>query len=191
MLWKLCFAQRPNRLGGCYISKSIKIAQALNPKFIIDYDPNFAQNKFFVDRTFAIHLDLATARHLNISHEILIAHKLEQVKIFSNVNFKVLIARLEALSARTPDRNEPFEVRQVFVKRVQQTWLSNLQIQQELVELSTEEREALTSYLYTQELMVKCKEAAVRVSRTYWEAMEERLLRVNTSTTSKHTGIIG
>ena len=36
----------------------------------------------------------------------------------------------------------------------------------------------ITDYLYACELMVQCKEAAVRVSPQTWEAIEGRMLRV-------------
>jgi hypothetical protein len=44
--------------------------------------------------------------------------------------------------------------------------------------LSDDEAKALADYLYACELMVRCKESAVRVSPQTWEAIEGRMLTV-------------
>lgn len=44
--------------------------------------------------------------------------------------------------------------------------------------LSVEEAYALNNYLYVTELMIRCKEAAVRVSPDTWAGIEDRMLRV-------------
>ncbi|MEH2395313.1 MAG: hypothetical protein V7K21_27890 [Nostoc sp.] len=49
---------------------------------------------------------------------------------------------------------------------------------QEMVNLSEEEAKALGDYLYTNYLIIQCKQAAVRVSPQTWEAIEARMLLV-------------
>ena len=44
--------------------------------------------------------------------------------------------------------------------------------------VSSPEAEALASYLYANQLIVRCKEAAVRVSPQVWAGIEERMLTV-------------
>ena len=119
-------------------------------------------------------LQLAFTNPLNFD----CARKFEEAKIFNNSDFTVFLARLEALQARTPNLCQPLQVRQEFVRRVYETWLNAVHLRQEWVDLSEEEAEALVNYLYANELMVRCKEAAVRVSREKWEAIEGRMLLV-------------
>jgi energy-coupling factor transporter ATP-binding protein EcfA2 len=107
-----------------------------------------------------------------------IAQELENIKIFTNVNFTVLIARLEALKAQVPDLNPSYKAHQGFNHRVSITWLNTLKLNPELVCLSDRELQDLEHYLYINLLLVRCKQAAVRVSPRTWEAIEERMLMI-------------
>ncbi|MEH1863902.1 MAG: NACHT domain-containing protein [Nostoc sp.] len=104
--------------------------------------------------------------------------ELEKFKIFNNINFTVLIAQLEALRAKVPDHQQPLEARQVFAERLQGTLLNAFNLNQEMVNLSQEEMKAFGDYLYANYLIIKCKQAAVRVSPQTWEAIEARMLLV-------------
>lgn len=106
-----------------------------------------------------------------------LAQELEKGRVFKTVNFISLIARLEALKLKAPDNNQPEEVIQAFSDRISQTWLSALHLDQELVNLSEPELAALEKYLYANWLIVRCKQAAVRVSPQAWEAIAFRMLR--------------
>jgi len=106
------------------------------------------------------------------------ARELEELKILKDINFTVLIARLEALKAQVSDDNQPLDVHRAFASRILQTWLNAFNLSRELVELSSEEAEAWKNYLYANWLIVQCKAAAVRVSPKTWEAIEERMLLV-------------
>jgi hypothetical protein len=50
-----------------------------------------------------------------------------------------------------------------------------------MINLSQEEIKALDNYLYANHLIIQCKEAAVRVSPTTWEAIEARMLLVGSN----------
>ncbi|MFS0516675.1 NACHT domain-containing protein [Nostoc sp. UIC 10607] len=102
----------------------------------------------------------------------------EQLKIFNNINFTMLIAQLETLKALIPDDKQPNEVRWVFSKRLQQTLLNAFKLSSEMVNLSKEEAMVLGNYLYANYLIIQCKQAAVRVSPQTWEAIEARMLLV-------------
>ena len=106
------------------------------------------------------------------------ARELEELKILKDINFTVLIARLEALKAQVSDDNQPLDVHRAFASRILQTWLNAFNLSRELVELSSEEAEAWKNYLYANWLIVQCKAAAVRVSPKTWEEIEERMLLV-------------
>ncbi len=48
-----------------------------------------------------------------------------------------------------------------------------------LANLGKKDQKSLENYLYGYELMVRCKEAAVRVSPPVWEAIETRMVTVS------------
>jgi hypothetical protein len=108
-----------------------------------------------------------------------IVQELEKIRIFRNVNFTVLFARLEALKAKAPSLNQSYKAHQGFNNRVSQTWLNALKLNPELVCLSPQESQALEHYLYANLLIVQCKQAAVRVSPKTWDAIEQRMLLIS------------
>ncbi|MEH1796439.1 NACHT domain-containing protein [Nostoc sp.] len=113
-----------------------------------------------------------------IAEAINYSRKLEKLKIFNDINFTVLIARLEALRAKVPNDQQPTEVRLAFAKHLQKTLLNAFNLTLEMINLSEEEAKALGDYLYANHLIMQCKQAAVRVSPQTWEAIEARMLLV-------------
>jgi hypothetical protein len=126
----------------------------------------------------------ANANAKAITEAITYTRQLEELKVFKDINFTVLIARLEALKAKVPDDNQPKEVRRAFAKQILQTLLQAFRFSPELVNLSEEEAEAWKNYFYANYLMMQCKEAAVRVSPKTWETIEERMLLVPNNSNS-------
>jgi hypothetical protein len=119
-----------------------------------------------------------------IADIITYTRQLEELKVFKGINFTVLIARLEALKAKVPDDKQPKQVRRAFAKQILQTLLKAFCLNPELVNLSEEEAQAWTNYLYANYLMMRCKEAAVRVSLKIWAEIEERMLLVPNNSNS-------
>jgi virulence-associated protein VapD len=91
----------------------------------------------------------------------------------------MLLTQLEALKAKILDDKQPREAHQAFAKELIETLLKGFNLTPEMVYLSNEEIKALENYLYANHLIIKCKEAAVRVSPTTWEAIEARMLLVD------------
>ena len=108
--------------------------------------------------------------------DIIIARAIEDLKIFKDVILSRLIDSLETLKTEIPGDGQPDEVWHAFVNRIEQAYLDALQLKREWLELSEEESNALNNYLYACNLMVRCKESAVRVSRDTWEGIESRML---------------
>ncbi len=129
----------------------------------LDYDRNRA---FEPKRTFDPNCSLALD----------LAHNFKTLKIFKNINLTMLIAELKVLEAEVPDEEQPPELRREYAERFNQTWFNAIQLHQEWVDLSEEEAEALSKYLYANKLMVRCKEASLRISQEKWEEIEETLL---------------
>ncbi|MGB3614764.1 MAG: hypothetical protein WBA10_13305 [Elainellaceae cyanobacterium] len=55
-------------------------------------------------------------------------------------------------------------------------WLNGFDLTEEDITLSRKDAEAFNNYLYLTELIIRCKESAVRVSKKEWEAIEAQLL---------------
>ncbi|MEC4881771.1 MAG: hypothetical protein SAL70_10565 [Scytonema sp. PMC 1070.18] len=127
---------------------------------------------------------LASAFSFDLTHYFLshtqafdLTHGFEKIKVFNkSVNFNVLIARLEVLKAQLSASQQPLD--RAVRKRVVQIWFNTLRLNSDLIYLSEEEIEALKNYLYANSLIVQCKQAAVRISPTTWEAIEKRMLLV-------------
>ena len=104
------------------------------------------------------------------------ANAREELKIFKDDILSALIDELETLQSEIPDNNQSQEVWRSFANRIEQIYLNAFQLKREWLELSEEEVNALSNYLYACELMIRCKESAVRVSRKTWEEIEGRML---------------
>jgi len=155
------------------------IARAIdNAIAIADARDNFTNtdNVIAIFRVFAsIFLPHDDAFAVVINH----VHELERLKIFNNVNFTVLITKLEALQAKAPDGKQPLKVHiAAFRNHVLEDWLNALNLSSELVNLSIVESQTLDDYFYATWLIVQCKQAAVRVSPATWKAIEERMLLI-------------
>jgi len=105
------------------------------------------------------------------------ADELEKLKVFNGINVTVLMARLEALKTKRPDIRQPSKDHQAFTNRIAQTWMTALKLNPAWVSLSQTELQSLEHYLYANWLMVRCKQAAVRVSPQTWHGIESRMLR--------------
>lgn len=91
---------------------------------------------------------------------------------------QVLVARLKELKQQAPDIRQPALVLQEFHSRIFHNWFTTLKLDPTWISLSTEEHRKLDRYLYANWLIVRCKQAAVRVSPQTWHGIEERMLKV-------------
>ena len=104
--------------------------------------------------------------------------KLEEFKIFNNVNFTILIDELNKLKTKIPDDKQPLEDSRILLQHLQQTLLNAFNLSPDIINLSEEEVKALKNYLYANHLIIQCKQASVRVSAATREGIEERMLLV-------------
>lgn len=126
----------------------------------------------------SLRLDPAHARTLELTFAFDLDPTRHCDKIFTSVDFQTLVNQLEAMKGSVPSNAAPEKECQAFVDRIRQTWYNALYLNPKWLELSEEEVKALQNYLYTNELMIRCKEAALRVSPQVWEAIESRMLTV-------------
>ena len=106
---------------------------------------------------------------------IALVERMEQMKIFKGVNLQRMIQRFneqrEFIKAASAG-----EAVELPVETIPDTWLSVLDITDEMLAISDEELEDYFRYLRAVELILACKEAAGRVSPDVWQSIEDRLL---------------
>ena len=119
-----------------------------------------------------------------IAHAIANAEEFKKIKIFKDVNWTELIAQLTALKHRFPDANQSDQTDLAFFDCLLDTWCNALHLNPEIVKLSQEEARAVRDYLYANYLIIKCQEAAVRISAKTWEEIESRMLLVPENSTT-------
>ncbi|PSB28093.1 NACHT domain-containing protein [Stenomitos frigidus] len=158
------------------LARSLAFSLDLAFSFKLDFD-------FALDLERLFDIDLALDRLFSVALSVIT--QWEHMGILKSANFSVLIASFRVSKAQISHNNQKPEADQEFARCVYQTGLEALHLQSEWIDLSEEEEKALENYLYANELMVRCKEAAVRVSRETWEAIEARMLTVQTSEVSK------
>ncbi|HHP7245358.1 MAG TPA: NACHT domain-containing protein, partial [Elainellaceae cyanobacterium] len=107
-----------------------------------------------------------------------LVRQLEEIKLFETNDLKGLMAQLEDLSREVSRGDYLLVVPWELTDRIRRFWFDALPINSEILELLSAEKEALKNYFYANELMVRCKEAAVRVSPQVWEGIEERMVTV-------------
>lgn len=120
-------------------------------------------------------LDLIPYRALYLDRDLEFARQLEKINIFEHLDFKILIARLYALKAKTSDSDRAISEDELLQRR-RQIWLDVLQLDPEWLRFSRKEAELVGKYLYANRLIVACQESALRVSRKAWDAIKERML---------------
>ncbi|MEM9120383.1 MAG: hypothetical protein AAGD09_21235 [Cyanobacteria bacterium P01_F01_bin.56] len=100
------------------------------------------------------------------------------VDMFNNSKSVDLTSKLTQLSETMPDTEDPFEVWQDWADKLDTLWFNTLGLDKVAFIFSKEEVEALHEYLYATELLIRCKDAAVRIPKQAWADLEARLLTV-------------
>ncbi|ESA38330.1 ntpase (nacht family) [Leptolyngbya sp. Heron Island J] len=102
-----------------------------------------------------------------------------KLQVFQSINCPVLKANLESLKTQFPVSPQNSKTYKILAASVLETWLKAFGLTIEEITLSSEETEALTQYLATNLLIMKCQKASVRVSRSVWEGIVSRMLTVS------------
>jgi hypothetical protein len=89
-----------------------------------------------------------------------------------------LIVDLNSLKGTVPDNNSSITAWHKFATKILRFFSNKLGFDFHNLSFSTKEIQQLTFYFYTLELMIRCKEAAVRVSPQVWEGIESRMVTV-------------
>ncbi|MEL6398150.1 MAG: NACHT domain-containing protein [Cyanobacteria bacterium J06626_4] len=105
-----------------------------------------------------------------------VANDLEH--IFESPKFADLPAQSKQLSDQVPDEKDAPEAWQAWADELEALWLDALDLDRADLTFTQEETEALRDYLYATELLICCKDAAVRIPKQAWAELEARLLMV-------------
>ena len=101
---------------------------------------------------------------------------LMEAKFFTLEKLGQLPTQLSQLKQSIPGENSSSEQWRQWADQLESAWLDALELDKEAITFSQAEAEALQNYLYANELLIRCKESAVRVSKKAWEDLEARLL---------------
>ena len=146
------------------------------------YNASDAINKAII---VAVYISSFTTTATNTASEIKIkginaaisaANKIEQANIFDSKNLRKLPLELDSLSKNIPHNNAPESEWGIWKDKLANVWLSSFDLTNDIVSFSWSSVESIANYLYINELIILCKNSAVRVSKKEWEALEARLL---------------
>lgn len=112
------------------------------------------------------------------SLETIIKDELVDSDISKPLNLNSLLAKLRDIELEASQLEVTEELRQKLLQNSISVWFTGINLDPEIARLTEEESDNLKRYLYANELMVRCKEAAVRVSPQVWAGIEERMLTV-------------
>ncbi|MEM6450309.1 MAG: NACHT domain-containing protein [Cyanobacteria bacterium P01_D01_bin.105] len=127
-----------------------------------------SSNEFKVDATNSTIKGSIIAKaisRLTIKHHFLNAWSMRKIAL-----------KLEKARGCIPQLEAKKEEWRNWSRELQTIWLKEIGL--EPVYLTPEEATALQCYLYTTELLIRCEESAIRVSRNEWEKIKQRLLMV-------------
>ncbi len=172
-----------------YINFAIDLTFKLTPEFIrtlelaIDDALKFA-HAIDIDLSrihalnFAIVCSVATVSALDRTFKI--AEEYQEMKIFKTDLIDGLITDLNKLKNYNSDKSSTYDIRREFVAKIIECFSKNLKTNFYLMGISKEGCKQIKKYFYILELMIRCKEAAVRVSPQVWAAIESRMVTVPT-----------
>ena len=77
-----------------------------------------------------------------------------------------------------PDNNASSTASENWADELECFWLETLELNKAALTFTKEEAEALENYLYATELLIRCKNAAIRIPKQAWAELEAQLLTV-------------
>jgi hypothetical protein len=98
-------------------------------------------------------------------------------RIYRGLDLEGTIDNLETLKSRIPDESQSTEHR-AFSQQVIRTWLTAFHLNEDMINLSKQEIQALDNYLYAHLLLIECERAAVMRTPEVWSQIESRMLRL-------------
>lgn len=96
--------------------------------------------------------------------------------IFKSTKFAELPKQLQKFVNAVPTYDDPSEAWENWANELEALWLHALGFTKDDLTFTKEEAEAIQNYHYIIELLIRCKDAAVRIPKQAWIELEARLL---------------
>lgn len=130
-------------------------------------------------RAIASNIDCTTTINSIVDRTIDIdgVERVRRLKVFKASELEHLPTQLYSLQQNSLQRNtEPAKL-QNYANQPESIFLTAFGLTTELLRLPSKVWQPLEDYLYANELLICCKASSVGLSRTVWEALEQRLLK--------------
>jgi len=159
---------------------ALTLANTRTPNFL--YQPNTPARTALPTRALAIALTQSApprlmGKALAQTFTQTFTDELARLGAFHDITIQALVLRLRELQQQAPDVRHPPAAHQQFHSQIFTTWFTTLKLDPTWISLSPKEHLNLDRYLYANWLIVRCKQAAVRVSPKTWQAIEARMLK--------------
>ncbi len=128
-------------------------------------------------RTQAAKLEPALRLDLVINLAVERAKRLRPLNLLHPQFLQTFITRLGVLKHRISADPQASEHYQKWLEQIPVIWFTSFGFDPDWLNLSESEWRSLSDYLYATELLVRCKEAAVRVMPQTWQAIEPQILQ--------------
>lgn len=161
------------------LDRARTLALALDPVHARAIDINLARTLNLNHKlTRACELDLDITRA--IARGITLAKRFARLNILSSINCMELLKMLQTLKLAIPTKETSEYQKQIFQTKVLKLWFNALGITPDDWQLSPADAQSLADYFYICELMIRCKQVAVRVSPHIWTGIEARMVTAPT-----------
>ncbi len=157
------------------LDRARALALALDPAHARAINVNFARTlnlNHELTRGQGLDLDITRA----IARGITLTKRFARLNILVSVNCLDLLKLLQKLKLLIPTQaTSPYQ-KQIFQTKLLKLWFNALGIEPDDWQLSPADAQSLADYFYICELMVRCKQLAVRVSPGIWAGIESRMV---------------
>ncbi len=128
--------------------------------------------------TLDLSLSLSSARARALDLALALSKEYQKLEIFPLNLVDSLTMDLTKLKNSLPRNSSSLAIQMEFPRKIIGCFSKNLSFDFENFNISEAEIQQLTNCFYALELMIRCKEAAVRVSPQVWEGIESRMVTV-------------
>lgn len=141
------------------------------------YSDIFIDNDSDNDNDIPIDLDITIPldRAISIANAVAKTIDLDH-HFFRMTTFQSIADNLLNHKRAVPNENSLSEEWYLWSDQLWLIWLEALELDLDAITLSVEESNALKNYLYANELLIRCQQSAIYISRNQWELLEERML---------------
>ncbi|MGC1308596.1 MAG: NACHT domain-containing protein [Phormidesmis sp.] len=152
------------------VASAIATASAMDVAIDIDYAADSGiGNAIVYELTGNIDIAISNAKEVTVNGK----HH-----IFDSRSMEIVAKELLIHTQAVPEPCASPDLFHRWIMQLRYIWLETLELDEDAITFSSMEVRALKDYLHATELLIRCKESAIRVSRSEWAAMEKRLLTI-------------